>query len=126
MATRKIKLTSDIPPSIKRIGMMYADLLDIYEGDCAADIISAAHDFPLDLMLIAQTRLSENKKREIVEKYFIVGLAVPCEKDQFKNPLLYFAPVGTEQYEAYKKLIDEYAKKKVLLFGPDGKRLGRQ
>lgn len=114
MAVRKISLNA-APGSIKRIGMFFKENIEIFECDYFKEIIEANVKYPLDLFLISQTFQGS------IERYFVVGLALPVKSDNFKNPIVYFYGMKNNEYEKIFKLISEYQKNKSLIWTKDVK-----
>ena len=121
MVVKKVNIRSDIPKSVKRTAMVFKEVVKIYECDTIKSIITMAQRLPLELMLIAETN-----DHGTPEKFFLIGLAIPNNLDKFKDPLLYFAPVGSDQYDKINDLVERYKTDKSVLYGPDGVKLGEQ
>jgi len=95
---------TQLPGSLRNLVNPVIDSVKISECDTIPDIINAARIYPLQLALIAQTN------RGSIERYFLVGLALPSGKDKFKDPLFYYAPVLTTQYDRLRAFISRFQK----------------
>jgi hypothetical protein len=100
----RIKIT-ECPGSIRKFAMQFPDTVHVYECDCIVSLFTKSKDFPLTMALIAQTDCNKT-----VERYFLIGMALPSGVDKFTFPLLYFTAVLPEQYDRLVKFIKEYAK----------------
>jgi len=100
MSIKEISM-GQLPPAVKKLAMVFADIVKIYACDTIAELINSSKSKTLEMMIIAQT------KNDKPEKHFLVGLAMPCKTDDFKTPLLYFSPLTYEQYVKYEEVIKD-------------------
>ena len=95
-----------LPSAVKKLAMVFADVVKIYACDTIVELINTSKSTSLEMMIIAQT------KNDKPEKHFLVGLAMPCKTDDFTTPLLYFSPLTYEQYIKYEEVIKDKLKVK--------------
>jgi hypothetical protein len=109
---KDLKITGS-PPAIRRFAMALPDPGEaiIRECDTFLDLKSAIQDYPLEISLISQV-----DSYKVIERYFLVGLALPSGKDQFEHPLIYFTDVNVDQYEKIRKLVNDYGKDKSVIW----------
>ena len=113
-----------IPPAIRRIAQPFKEICRCYECHDSQDLLNQLETYPLELFLIAQTSKdklagdSKSTAKEVVERYFLVGLFVPCKADIILYPMILFAGVSAGQYEKMKIAINDFQR--------DGKKAVKQ
>jgi len=99
---------NNLPPALKKIANVYDPKnIGIYECENIDDLDLASKAYPLTITPIASI------KNNVIERYFLVGLAIPNEDDvklkpYFRKPLMFFVYVPMDLYTKLEDKIKQY------------------
>jgi len=110
---KELKYTQIPEGALRRVATPFKEIVKVFECAAVAELIEEVQKIPMELFLINQT-----SKEKVVERHFLIGLAIPGAADKFKEPRFYFAQIEDAHFERIQSLVNRYKKTKSIIWTP--------